>query len=72
MALLVSNVLVIRSMHYVTQVKKVFVWNGSNPDHILLEGHLLYKSLNTTDLLSVDELPRSVQLYDFSVPVIWD
>ena len=30
-------------------------------------GSYLYKLLNTTDLLSVYELPRSVQLFDFSV-----
>ena len=52
-----------------SKVKKVFVWNGSDLHHILVEGDLLYKLLNTIDLLSDNELPRSVQLFDFSVPV---
>ena len=34
-----------------------------------MEGDLLYKPLNTIDLLSPDGLPQSVHLYDFSVPV---
>ena len=66
--LLVSNVVVIHCLHYVGQKLKRFLY-GMFP--ILVEGNLLHKSLNTTDLLSVDELPRSVQLYDFSDPVIF-
>ena len=52
-----------------SKVKKVFAWNSSDVDLYLVEGDLLYKSLNTTDLLSVDGLPRSVQLNVFLVLV---
>lgn len=31
----------------------------------------MYKSLNRIDLVSVDELPRLVQLYGFSAPIIF-
>ena len=37
---------------YWSKVRKVFVWNGSNHDHILVEGNLLHKSLNTSELMN--------------------
>ena len=49
-----------------------FVWDGSNLDHILVEGDILYKSFNTIDLLNVNELQRSPQLHHFSVLVIFE
>ena len=56
---------VISCIHYVDQ--KVLVWNSSDIDHTLVEGKLLYKSPNTINLLSVDELLRLLTLYCFSV-----
>ena len=50
--LLVSSILLIRFMHYVGQ--KIF-GNGSDVDHVLIESALLYKLLNTVDLLSAHE-----------------
>lgn len=41
---------------------KVFTWGKHDLDFILAEGGKLYKSLNTIDLLPVDDLLRSVQL----------
>ena len=43
-----------------SQVKKVFRWNIPDLDYILTEGDILCKSLGTMDLLSADELSRSV------------
>ena len=45
-----------------SKVKQVYTWNRTDLDKILVEGDLLYKSLNTLDLLSVDDLPRTVQV----------
>ena len=55
--LLVSSILLIRFMHYVGQ--KIF-GNGSDLDHILTESALLYKLLNTVDLLSAHEWLRLI------------
>ena len=44
-------------------------WNTSDLDHILTEGDKLYKTLNTFDMLSVDDLPRFVKMYDQNVQI---
>ena len=38
-----------------SKLKNIFVWNGSGLAHILVEGNLLHKPLNTIDLLSVKQ-----------------
>ena len=38
-------------------------------DHILVEGDNLYKSLHTSDMLSVDQLPAFVKMYNHDIPV---
>ena len=38
-------------------------------DHILTEGDRLYKTLNTFDMLSVDDLPCFVRVYDENVQI---
>ena len=42
-------------------------------DHILVEGDNLYKSLHTSDMLSDDQLPAFVKMYnhDISVQYLW-
>ena len=52
-----------------SKVKKVFVWNTSDLGHILIQGDLLYKSLEKNDLLSVDDLAKSVEIHDYHVPL---
>ena len=37
-----------------------FYFEKTNLDHVLLQGDLLHKSLNTYDMLSVEEIPRSI------------
>ena len=49
--------------------KKVFRWNTNDSDHILNKWDVLYTSLETKDLLSVDELPRSVMMSNNNIPV---
>ena len=52
-----------------SQIKKVNSWNTSDLDHILTEGDKLYKTLNTFDMLSVDDLPHFVKMYDQNVQI---
>ena len=52
-----------------SQVKNVFRWNTPDLDYILTEGDILYKSLGTMDLISADELPRSVVMSDYNIPI---
>ena len=51
-------------------VKKVFAWNSLELEHMLIQRDLLYKSLGKNDLLSVDDLPRSVKIRDNHVPPV--
>ena len=45
-----------------SHMKKVSRWKTHDLDHILDAGNVLYKSLETMDLLSADELPRSIMM----------
>ena len=54
-----------------SKVKKVFAWNISDLDHILTQGDLLYKSLGKNCLLAVDELPRSVNINDNNISLVF-
>ena len=47
----------------------VYEWNAYDLDHILTEGERLYKSLGTLDLHSADELPRSVIMSNYNIPI---
>ena len=38
-------------------------------DDILVEGDNLYKSLYTSDMLSIDQLPGFVKMYNHDIPV---
>ena len=46
-----------------TQVKQKFHCVRRDLDHILVEGDNLYKSLHTSDMLSVDQLPNSCSIF---------
>ena len=52
-----------------TQIKQIFHWVRRDLDHILVEGDNLYKSLHTSDMLSVDQLPAFVKMYNHDIPV---
>ena len=52
-----------------SQIKKVNSWNTTDLDHILTERDKLYKTLNTFDVLSVDDLLRFVNIYDQNVQI---
>ena len=47
-----------------SQIRKVGFWDRLDSDHILIEGDNSYKTLNTFDMLSVDDLPCFVRVYD--------
>ena len=47
-----------------TQIKQIFHWVRRDLDHILVEGDNLYKSLHTSDMLSVDQLPAFVKMFN--------
>ena len=49
--------------------KKIFHWLRRNLGHILVEKDNLYKSLHTSDMLSVDQLPEFVKMYNRDIPV---
>ena len=69
----VSNMSVIPCMHHIGQkLKRLLERNRLDLHHDFVESKLFYKSPKKIDLLSVDELPRSVKLYDFSVPMIFE
>ena len=44
-------------------------WDRLDLDHILTEGDSLFKNLNTFDMLSVDDLPCFVRVYDENVQI---
>ena len=52
-----------------SQVKTVSRWNKSDLNHVLTEGDLLYKSLNVVDMLTADDLPRSIVMCNIEFPV---
>lgn len=46
------------------------IWQSLDLDHILVEGDKLYNTLNTTDLLNMDDLRHSVRLWESELPII--
>ena len=48
-------------------VISVATWDGTDLDMILENGDRLFKSLNQYRLLGVDDLPRTVNIYSYSV-----
>ena len=50
-------------------VRKVSLWKYFDLDHILIEGDIIYKSINKDDFLSVDELPERIQIYHCNVDI---
>ena len=51
-----------------SQVKTVSRSNKSDLNHVLTEGDLLYKSLNVVDMLTADDLPRSIVKCNIEFP----
>ena len=51
------------------QVKTVSRWDKNDLSHVLTEGDLLYKSLNVVDMLTADDLPRSIVMCNIEFPV---
>ena len=47
----------------------VTTWDGSGLDMILENGDHLFKSLNQYRLRGVDDLPRTVNIYSYSVDI---
>ena len=52
-----------------TQIKQIFYWVRRDLDHILVEGDNLYKSLHTSVMLSVTQLPAVLKIYNHDIPV---
>ena len=52
-----------------SQIKNVYQWNRLNLDQILTEGDKLYENLRTFHMLSVDDLPRLMVIYECSVQI---
>ena len=52
-----------------SQIRTVGFWNRLDLDHKLTEGDSLYKTLNTFDMPSVDDLPCFVRMYDENVQI---
>ena len=50
-------------------MKKVCRWTTHDLDHILKEVDVLYKQMGTMDLLSADELPRSLMMSYNNIPL---
>ena len=42
------------------QIRQGFVWKKTDLDHVIVQGDLLHKSLNTYGMLSLHELPRLI------------
>ena len=43
------------------------IWRKNDLDHVLNEGHQFYKSLNTINSLSVDDLPHTAKLFNMNI-----
>ena len=52
-----------------SEIRQVSIWKPGDLDHKLFQGDVLYKSLNTIDLLSADDLPRLVKIYEYEFDV---
>ena len=52
-----------------SEIRQASIQKPGNFDHILFEGDVLYKSLNTIDLLSADDIPGSVKIYEYEFDV---
>ena len=52
-----------------SQVKTVSRWNKSDLNHVLTKENLLYKSLHVVDMLTADDLSRSIVMYNIEFPV---
>ena len=50
-------------------VRKISCWTTQDLECILIEGDNLYKSLNKVSFLSVDDLPREIQIFQYIVRV---
>ena len=48
-------------------VREISFWKTINLDFILVEDDKLYKCLNFQDYLSIDQLPRQVQMFRHTV-----
>ena len=50
-------------------VRKVSIWKSYDLDNILIEDDKIYKFLNKDDLLSVDELPKRIKIYNRNIDI---
>ena len=50
-------------------VREISCWTTQDLDHILIQGDDLYKSLNKESFLSVDDLPREIQIFKYTISV---
>ena len=52
-----------------SEIRQVIIWKPGDFDHILFQGDVLYKSLNTIDLLLAGDLPCLVKIYELEFDV---
>ena len=54
-----------------SHIRPIARWNRHDLDRILTEGDQIYKSLNTNDYLSVDDLPTTIELNGYTSNIIF-
>ena len=52
-----------------SKIRDCIIWRKDDLDHVLNEGDQLYKSLNTTYLLLVDDLSRTLKLFNMDISI---
>ena len=50
-------------------VKRTGLWNKNDLDHMLTEGDLIYKGMNTTNYLTTEDLPESVLINESELTI---
>ena len=53
------------------KIRDCRIWQKDDLDHVLNEGNHFYKSLNTINLLSVDDLPHTAKLFKMEIGIIF-
>ena len=54
-----------------SKIRDCRIWQKDDLDHVLNEGNQFYKSLNTINLLSVDDLPHTAKLFKMEIGIIF-
>ena len=52
-----------------SKIRSVSIWTSKDLDKILISGDQIYKSLNTNMYLSVDDLPKTIEIAGYSINV---